>query len=157
MNDLTIKQPKTVFNPEREFIAWVAGIIDGEGYIGVNKSIRNKKYIRHSLRVSVKMTHEPTVSLLHKKFGGNFREVKLYGNRKPQYNWEVNTLSACGFLKIVYPYLFTKKEHARLGIEFQEKLVKDTNKLKTLDKGNFNKREEILLKFRKLNKRGARI
>ena len=101
-------------------IAYTAGIIDGEGYIGIVKTHRKSKITRYELRVAVTMCNSLIPAWLHANFGGSyyiFQPPSL--KHKRLYAWRLATFDAGEFLKVVLPYLKMKQEAARIGIEFQ--------------------------------------
>lgn len=102
-------------------IAYTAGIIDGEGYIGI---IRVNRYLggrtRYELRVNVTMCNPLIPSWLHANFGGAYYEFQPPSlNRKKLYEWRLASWDAGNFLKLVLPYLKMKQGEAQIGIEFQ--------------------------------------
>ena len=98
-------------------IAYVAGIIDADGYIGVKKSKPSPKSgrIHHSYheRIQVRMVDEPAIKFITDMFGGNYyREKPSAVKGKPLYCYQASDLKAFTILKIVFPYLRIKKHQA---------------------------------------------
>lgn len=86
--------------------AWLAGIIDGEGAI----YCRLPKQFK--VMVEVKMTCFETVEAIHGLFPGCFTKGYLSKNslgKKPQWKWALCTSKAYEFLKLISPYLRTKR------------------------------------------------
>lgn len=93
--------------------AWVAGILDGEGWLGLNntKGVRG----RPLPRITVGMTHKPTVEMLCDLTG-----VGYISERKPQkpthnplHVWNVHrVLHVQQLLTRVLPFMVTKREKA---------------------------------------------
>lgn len=99
-------------------LAYVAGIIDGEGHIGLH--CRNDRKLRYRLRVSVSNTNEWLIQWLHFNFEGYVYEVIMKNPKwKKQWKWSLSSNMAMEFLKLVYPYLRIKKPQAEIAIEFQ--------------------------------------
>ncbi len=101
------------------YLAYTAGIIDGEGCIGIypNTSMKRGRKCR-SYRLRVHLSH-----WLKSKFGGTIylRDYAKSGqNWKPVWYWMVVSRQALSFLEQVYPYLQMKKPQAELAIEFQK-------------------------------------
>lgn len=127
-------------------LGWIAGILDGEGWFTINKDSRGDWY---SIRVGVGNTDEKMIDVLYSLVGGGKHKLKQKQDKrfpktklKQQYSWY---LDGCGqvssLLSVVYPYLVTKKERARLIIEYcTHKMLYGTNdeyyylKLKELNK-----------------------
>ena len=101
-------------------LAYVAGIVDGEGCIMLylNKS---KKYTSYRIKVSVSNTQEWICQWLKLAFGGCVScEYYKSPTRKPLWQWIVVSNKALDFLKLIHPYLRLKKPQAEIAIKFQE-------------------------------------
>lgn len=99
-------------------IAWAAGIIDGEGCI---RFYKNGNYFYP--RLSVEMTHKPTIVRLHEILGGNVHKVKR--NRAGRYErtlwvFEVAASLLGDVVGELYPYIFTKKEQFDLVMKYYQ-------------------------------------
>lgn len=124
-------------------LAYIAGIIDGEGCIIITRS-RNTAYDErvkaiekgggrplknpkpqnewyYNLRVCVKMTDGKVIDYLYGVFGGvtGYREGDEV--RKRQYDWVITGTKAASALKEMLPFLVAKKNQAELGIRFMLK------------------------------------
>src|SRR3990167_7954859 len=94
-------------------LAWVAGIIDGEGYIGL--FIANKKLKDGSIkgypevRVSVDNYDNQMVDKLYHMFGGSRFNRTVPDRRKIVQRWLVACKKAENCLRLIEPYLVTKK------------------------------------------------
>ncbi len=138
---------------EREKIAYLAGIIDGEGTIAITKQKprtgrRNHLY---SLRMIVGNTDKKLVDWLVENFGGSchiLREPE--GNWRRAYQWVLGSRETYRLLKEMKEYLVIKREQAEIGMEF----YRDT--LKRATKGRVPlwlncKREEYFQKMKSLH------
>lgn len=106
---------------KKEDLAYTAGIIDGEGCIGLHKrGSRNGVY----LSVSVGITDEWMCQWLKFAYGGG---VYIYYSKNPKWKnhweWSVAGKRALDFLKLIYPYLRLKKPQAEIAIKFQEEKI----------------------------------
>ena len=98
--------------------AYLAGFIDGEGYIGIMK-MRNqavaKGYVY--LRVlKIASTDKRIIDWLCKSFGGS-TEVRIWdesSNNKDAYCWQLRGKKLEPFLRKTYPYLKMKKRQAEI-------------------------------------------
>lgn len=108
--------------PETD-LAWAAGIIDGEGCISIvrMKPSANYPHLRYELRIAVKMIHKPTVERIKSIFGRGTITVRHRANQRNQFNWLVGIHNASAVLRLVLPYLVTKRAEAELGLEFEQK------------------------------------
>lgn len=99
--------------------AYIAGIIDGESYIGLSKNSKS-----FTLRVAVKTTAEALTEWLTTVTGSQ-APVRFHQDRRTDYarrpchEWRVFGDQARQFLEAVRPYLVLKGEQARLAIEYQ--------------------------------------
>lgn len=110
-----------------EIIAYIAGIIDGEGCLALNK---NKKG-EYSWRARVQVTgafHPGIFLMLRETWGGSIATAsgkqchKMRANGtpyKPKAVWRLSTrCSVTSFLQDILPFLIEKREQAKLLLEF---------------------------------------
>ena len=99
---------------DSHWLAWAAGIIDGEGCIGFTKC--NGHY---ALRLEVANTDPRMLDKLREMFGGSIK-VKTWKppatNQRPAWRWYLSTAQAANVLVQVLPWLVTKHEQAELAI-----------------------------------------
>lgn len=124
-------------------LAWLAGIIDGEGCLTVTKS---GDYL--SVLVKITMTHLPTMEEISKMVGNDVQLEPTGGNRKTAYRVCVGARRAAVIIRAVRPYLRTKAEHADILLEFASTLG---GRVSNEDKA---KRRLLADKIKKLNVRG---
>ncbi len=87
---------------------YVAGLIDGEGGMGMHRRGRNTDGTR--LTVEVNMTCYDTVKALHDTIGGTFKPKKVPEGNKPQWRCRVVGVEAAGILKQIQPHSVTKRK-----------------------------------------------
>ena len=116
---------------KRTELAYIAGIVDGEGYIGISADHRKRNPGRPCwrLRVAVTNTNEWLVQYLKFSIGGGVITLKNSKNPKPCYQWEIKHGKAADFLKLILPYLQLKRPQAEIAIKFQASVTKSTRKL----------------------------
>jgi len=99
-------------------LAWCAGFIDGEGYIGLTRA-KDKKHNRywHRIQLDVANTQRASIEYIHDTFGGTVlrRENGFRGVWNVRYFGE----RACEILRALMPYLIIKRKQAELVLEFQ--------------------------------------
>lgn len=112
--------------PTRELrgaeIAYIAGIIDGEGTIGVYKGGAPYSY---SLRLIVSNTHVPMLEWLHVRVGGSLtRNGTGYKTRHKQ-GWQVVLWQAhaAAVIQACRPFLIVKAPQADLGLRFMSEFI----------------------------------
>lgn len=125
-----------------EQLAYAAGIIDGEGCIHVNKrkpnTINRQKNMLYIPKLTVRMTHEPTVKFLQTLFGGSVY-CQYPPNNKPIWTWDIQGKHVENALIALSPFMITKKEEALTMLTFY--------KVNSLEH-----RESIYWKLRELKK-----
>lgn len=99
------------------WLAWAAGIIDGEGCIRLVKSKRRTGF-SWAVKVGVWNTDIRMLDRLRQLFGGcvTQRESGYKGNRRPAWEWVVTHKKAAEVLSDVMPWLTVKCEQAELAI-----------------------------------------
>ena len=106
-------------------LAYIAGIVDGEGYIGAEqinpgKSGGYQRRMRWHIRVGVGITDKEVVDYLKDKLGGSVHVRNRQSDRwKTCYYWRVTAGNAKQVLLSLMPYLKIKKERAKLAIKIQ--------------------------------------
>lgn len=107
-----------------KFLTWAGGIIDGEGYIGIQRvSSRKKGNVQYELVAGVGNIEAELVEPFL-RFGGSIHVRKLPANpahSQTRY-WKIEARQALAFLEIIEPYLRSPKKRtaAKLGVEFQK-------------------------------------
>ena len=93
-------------------LAYAAGVIDSDGYIGV------KRGVSYAARMIVKQVQPQAVELLHEMFGG-YRSTAPPTAERGRYllTWEVHSASAGRACEALLPYLRIKRVQAENAIE----------------------------------------
>ena len=102
-----------LLNPSQTTLAYLAGIIDGEGSIGVYKANNSHKVV-----VTVKMCDPEAVGEIHEYFGGSASGYQ--GTNAYVFRVYLAADSAYQFLKVIRKFLRVKAEQADWAIEFHE-------------------------------------
>ena len=140
----------------KQSIAYLAGVVDSDGYIGVTKgkpNPGNTKNPQYSLTVNVTNTSKAMMDWLVQNFGGRVYERKTptNANWKQCYNWVVMFQNAREVLEMIEPFLVVKREQALVGIELMRDWI--TNNRGTPVE-EVARRERIYRKFKDLNATG---
>lgn len=107
-------------------LAYTAGLIDGEAYIGIDhqnaaKFSGKRRSDFYRMNVSVNVTDKSMTDFLMRHFGGYYRTRKrLTVNGRLVHSWYIDGDRAIAFLKAILPYMVAKKDQARLGIKFRK-------------------------------------
>jgi hypothetical protein len=109
---------KTKISPARW--NYLAGLIDGDGSLGIAVHPHEQNYINYDATVEVATTHLPTVKWLSDTFGGQFYTTQdKRPNRKPNHHWYVsNSEHQLNLLKMVSPLLKLKRRQGETIVQF---------------------------------------
>lgn len=112
---------------DSERLAWVAGMLDGEGSIAFfpGRSVERRPRKGLGMRVAwqvvvtISNTHAPTIAAIREVVGfGNTRTAPAYVRRGKLsqicLKWKVSSRRAEMFLKMVQPFVITKHEQVRI-------------------------------------------
>lgn len=139
---------------KKELLAYTAGLIDGEGYMGlIPHSVTKNSY---SPKVKVASTTMELVQFLHNNFGGHLDKLRIssQSNHKSSAMWTLsNGINVGPFLEKLLPYLKVKNKQANLILKY----IKEYPYKKMRQKDNKDiilKRQEIYKQIRLLNYRG---
>lgn len=102
--------------------AYTAGLIDGEGTIGIGRTQADT----YAIRVAVGMTDVATsiIRMLEKTYGGRINPMKPDNERcRPKLRWAVEGDEAAAVLESVLPHLILKREQAKLALTLQDRIT----------------------------------
>jgi len=121
-------------------MAYIAGIIDGEGYIGIIKSKKTKNY-NYSPQFGLNMKNPEGVQLIENRFGLNVRQTKT-----GEFSITATGQKLQRMLLEVYPYLRVKKREAELAILLRKDI--DENRPKIVPRGGSQSHSKEVLDYR---------
>ncbi len=132
-------------------IAYAAGIIDGEGYIGIkvykpggSSGTINYTYLP---RVVIKMNSGEIMDFFHGTFGGAVNLVPQKDSGYfPGFVWEATGSSATKILKQLLPFLKTKKKQAEAAIRLQSRIDVGVKKRLGNKHGNPLSANEVMIR-----------
>ena len=114
-----------------EVAAYVAGIIDGEGYLefGWKKRTRHDRhkkpvYETLNVRLEVPQVDGRLIDYLMETTGEGNRDLKKFPKHptfKTQHRWRACHHGVYRLLKQIYPFLIVKREKAKLIIDHYDK------------------------------------
>ncbi|MCD6284136.1 hypothetical protein J7J12_02680 [bacterium] len=140
-------QAKKKLNLKKEEWGYLAGIVDGEGTITVDKCSRENSY--HP-KIAITTTNRNLAEWLDKKLNAT---CTLSGENHPfwktKYECFIHGYKCKPILENILPFLKIKDRHARLLIEFIEIRLSR----KSISAHN-KKEEEIVMQLKRLNKKG---
>jgi hypothetical protein len=133
---------------------YLAGLVDGEGYIGITK-VPSKIYrLRYSLKPIVQICMANADELLWEiaqTFGAYYFKHRVKENCKPQRTVVFKTAKIKPLLEYILPHLHVKNRQATLVLEFQK--LRQTP-IKHYDETILRRMIEIYNELRVLNHRG---
>jgi len=127
----------------KEELAYIAGLIDGEGTIRVSN--------RGSVGLRISNNNLEVLQWVNEQTGN--RKNKIYSDKRPVrvktcYSLQWSGRKALFILREVLPYLRIKKERAELVLAFW--VIKGGGE--TLSIGEKNTRQQLYMRMKKLNK-----
>lgn len=137
------------------FEAYAAGIIDGEGSIGIALGTFQTYYMR--VTVPQALPGKPMLEAFHGYWGGNIYPLSLAtATHAEKWQWHVGGHAGAAFLRDIRDHLILKRDHADIAIEFTERCTqpKRGGKWSPLKREIGRELREILMG---LNQRGPAI
>ena len=138
-------------------LAYMAGIIDGEGCIRIGRiqSPYCKRPFDHRATIQIGMTSQPVLLWVHHNFGGCLGVGRNESVRtKKTYQWSISAQQGTKLIKSLYKYLIEKKYQAKLFVEFAKTIGKKRNKQNYITDKIWNRRCVMFESMQKLNKKG---
>lgn len=135
--------------------AWAAGIVDGEGCIGLEKNGHSRTQ-SYTLGLSIEMTHLSTIQKLRRIFGCG-KQYERHRNKRHRklYQLQLHGKEASDAIRKMLPYLVTKREQANLAIEYSERCQTEPGNNQPVSVEVQNLRQIMYEEMQELNKRGA--
>ncbi len=112
-----------------ETLAYLAGIVDGEGYIGIKRTKwtpqkekqNGIKSDRFTERIQIRMTDESAIRLFRDTLGGNYhKELPKEHSKLSLYCYSASDKRACEVLQKLLPFMLVKKRDAELVLKLRE-------------------------------------
>lgn len=139
-------------------LAYLAGLLDGEGTVGINRVKSAKaKNPSHFPHLMIANSYEPVVRWLG-EIGGSVdvhRPSTHKSNWKTSYRWRLHGKNAETFVRAVRPYLRIKHEQADVILELAAIRGKNNVPHGTLTEAQVNEREALKMRINELNRRGC--
>ena len=112
---------------KNNWASYLAGFIDGEGNIGIDKYNKNDKpYLNYGIKVAISNTNLALLERIKSQFGGYISTLK---QKKPNhqicFQFCVRHRKAYSLLGFVFPYLIIKKELAKVAMRMSKRINED--------------------------------
>lgn len=129
-------------------LAYTAGIIDGEGYIGIRNTPK-----RCYIDVVVVSTDPRLPLWLQEHWLGNLSKQRMMQpGQRPAFRWNVHSRQALAVLKAIRPFMVLKGERADVAMAFQATLwYRGKQPVSAVELAT---RNEMATRLRLLNRRG---
>jgi hypothetical protein len=139
-------------------IGYLAGLIDGEGYIGITKAFdpKKSKNYSHSIRVVITNSDPRLISWLM-SIGGRQSAKGRKDNWKQAWNWQITSKNAYAFLKLIRPYVKLKGQQADICIALQDLKRIEGHPKFSLSSVQVARREAMMAEILVLNRRGEKV
>jgi hypothetical protein len=129
-------------------LAYLAGIIDGEGFVGAYYWLSNCTLM---YRVQITNTNKELMDYLKEEYGGKYFPLRREkAEHKVGMQWQLNGMQGALLLTRVLPYLRLKRKQAELVIELSLLQKKEYR----LTREEHAQRLQIVDALRELNKKG---
>lgn len=157
---------KNTIVPCIEDFAYLAGFIDAECCLNINKSHpRDKPNATYKILLQCNNTKSPCFYWLSERFGGQFHFIdrnKMIPSHRNQMCWRLSSNSLSKILPEIYPFLIHKKPVCEELIKFcktivplQNTISRNSPKFKEFYQPILDERERIFHKIQTLNKKGC--
>jgi hypothetical protein len=105
-------------------LAYIAGIVDGEGCIIIEKRtttlLNGEKNPLYKACVKVGNNDEKLIDWLIKKVGGGYKSVDIREGKNNNYKWQLSQTMTLKLLILLKPYLVIKKEQVDVICDFRK-------------------------------------
>ena len=145
--------------PSPTDLAYLAGLLDGEGSICILKGTRAYGTPKHWLEVSIGNTHLGVLQWVQETFGGRVsHNAERFTKRNHRtWRWRASASEAAAILRFLLPYLKIKVEQARLALEFSDHITQYAQDKAFLplapDEIAWREKQKLLLSSRNLRHR----
>ena len=120
-------------------LAYIAGLIDGEGSIQYKQYMRKRKhnqkaYPTWSIRIEIAMTDQSVLIWLNKILGvGTVNPRKVKPGKKKQWRWRCSHRQAYFVAKLIWPFVHIKLPAIQKIIEHYSKEIIMNDKVVSLE------------------------
>lgn len=125
-------------------LSYLAGFVDGEGYIGIVKKYTKQRNIKYNHAVPiiyVGNTNKKVLLIFKKLFGGKIYKCNREKPRKLLYSWKAIYNKAHKISKLLYPYSKMKRKQYELIFKY-------------FNNTNHREKMKLINLSKKLNKKG---
>lgn len=135
--------------------AYLAGLLDGEGHIGIMlaKQRANGEWRTHAMIVTLANTHLETLRWAQSLWPHGRLVIRNQATQRvPIGNVRWSSYGAATILKALWPYLQIKTEQASLALQFAEEMAQRICRNKAVTETEWNRREDLRIAISLLNR-----
>ena len=136
-------------------LAWLAGLSDGESCVRIEKK-KGKRgtFVNYRLAFEINMVHKETILRIFDilKVGSIFKKTSKNPKARISWVWKVNCSNAKIVLKLLYPYVVTKKKEFEIALQFINLLRTDKSNVTKFTKEEMKLREKLYLDLKEAKK-----
>ena len=143
-------------NPSKTDKAYIAGIVDGEGSLGITKRLHPH---RRSLSptftgaLQVSMTDEDAIRFIAERYRGRVYRYGRNDGRQPYYVFSATSLELGEIIKDITPYLKVKHPQASIMLEFLDTISLRGKPRTTVPEHITRKRAFCSVELKRLNRK----
>ena len=128
---------------KKEIYAYIAGIVDGEAYVGIKRStwgMRNRPDVHtptYSERIQIRMNCREVLEIIHNEFGGSLgTEPRVYQSKSGFKSKKIMSIYratdkvAYALIKAIRPYLIEKAKQADFIIALRRNKESKASKMR---------------------------
>jgi len=148
-----IGQPSGRVKMKKVDIAYLAGVVDSDGCISIQKRRNCRSY---GIILTIVQRDLPLIEYLYSVFQGSVNVVSTprKGYKDFYLRWVVSDTTAIKLLKLILPYLRLKAEQAKTVVElYNEKMKKKDSKIdkRSYTDDSINRQRELFIYIKSLN------
>jgi hypothetical protein len=145
-------------------VEYLAGFVDGEGYLGLSRIPRRNGSREYCLRLCVYNSNLPALKEIQRTWGGTLSAPgRRHPSWKPAYALIWTNAAAARVIRKVEPFLISKSRQAHALLAFDERIQTQRKRLRSRDragrllpmtKREARAREAVYLRLKWMNRRG---
>ena len=141
----------------RERLAYLAGFLDGEGWVGLLE-VKRGRYRRWLVRMEFCNTNPHPLEMARETFGGMIRLQKQHAqHHSPLFKLVIADRQAIRAATLLLPWLRVKREQAELILALAATRLDGPGRFQGLDPSVIEQREHIKARLTVLNRRGQQV
>lgn len=110
---------------QKQSLAYVAGLMDGEAYFGIKKTkayrCQGRVSCGYHARIQIRMVDEQAIRFVAETLGGWYYPEKPHSAQgRPLFCYQASDASAEAILRALLPFLMVKRSQAETVLEFRE-------------------------------------